>query len=193
MNDFNILDKPNTYSKIEERSKAIGFDMSSDMQLGSLLRTIVASKPGSRILELGTGTGLSLSWMVDGMDSIGYLISIDNDPKCINIAANYFGADPRIELVCTDGSTWLKAYMGPKFDVIFADAWPGKYSELEEILALLKIGGFYVVDDMLPQGNWPEGHEEKASSLIQELENRTDLSITKMNWSTGIIIGVKKS
>ncbi len=193
MNDFNILDKPNTYSKIEERSKAIGFDMSSDMQLGSLLRTIVVSKPGSRILELGTGTGLSLSWMVDGMDSVGSLISIDNDPKCINIAATYFGADPRIELVCTDGSTWLKAYVGPRFDMIFADSWPGKYSELEEVLALLNIGGFYVVDDMLPQSNWPEGHEEKASSLIQELENRTDLSITKMNWSTGIIIGVKKS
>ncbi len=47
-------------------------------------------------------------------------------------------------------------------------------------------GGLYVIDDILTQPNWPEGHAVKA--LIELLENRTDFHLTKLNWSTGVII-----
>ncbi|MEO1452168.1 MAG: SAM-dependent methyltransferase, partial [Bacteroidota bacterium] len=73
-----------------------------------------------------------------------------------------------------------------------ADAWPGKYSELDETLAMIKPGGFYVVDDMLPQPNWPDGHAEKAAALFQTLQAQTDFSFTSMHWSTGIILMTKK-
>jgi hypothetical protein len=49
-----------------------------------------------------------------------------------------------------------------------------------------------LIDDMLPQSNWPKGHELKASALITELENRSDLSMTKMSWASGVIIAVKR-
>jgi hypothetical protein len=45
---------------------------------------------------------------------------------------------------------------------------------------------------MLPQPNWPEGHHEKATQLIKDLEAREDLVLTKQVWASGIIIGVKK-
>jgi hypothetical protein len=45
---------------------------------------------------------------------------------------------------------------------------------------------------MLEQPNWPEGHAEKALNLIKILESKTDLVLTKLCWSTGIIIAVKK-
>ncbi|WP_139458813.1 hypothetical protein [Bathymodiolus thermophilus thioautotrophic gill symbiont] len=77
-------------------------------------------------------------------------------------------------------------------DFIFADTWPGKYNYLEELLNLLKGGGIYLIDDMLPQENWPEGHNIKADNLIQYLENREDFNCVKLNWSTGIIICTKK-
>jgi len=57
---------------------------------------------------------------------------------------------------------------------------------------MLNKGGLYIIDDMLPQSNWPDGHQEKAVKLIEYLENRTDLILTKQVWATGIIIGVKK-
>ena len=59
-------------------------------------------------------------------------------------------------------------------------------------MALLKMGGLYVIDDMLPQPNWPEGHEQKAQDLVTNLEDRSDLSVVKMSWSTGVIIAAKK-
>jgi hypothetical protein len=45
---------------------------------------------------------------------------------------------------------------------------------------------------MLPQPNWPAGHQEKAINLIDILEKRADLILTKQVWATGIIIAVKK-
>ncbi len=192
MKEPQINRPPAQLAEIEAKSEEIGFSMPSDRYIGSLLRTLIASKPNSNILELGSGTGLSLSWMVDGMDKRSQLTTIDNDPKLIEIVKHFFGTDKRVKILCADGSEWLKDYSGAKFDLIFADAWPGKYSELNITLDLLKIGGLYIIDDMLEQPNWPEGHAKKAEQLITLLENKENFKITKLNWSTGIIIAAKK-
>jgi predicted O-methyltransferase YrrM len=192
MNDSNILNIPEILPKIQRKSEEIGFAMPSDIYMGTLLKTLLASKPGGRFLELGTGIGLSLSWMVDGMDTESRLITVDNDPELIDIVETYFGEDDRLEIICQDGSKWIKAYQGHKFDLIFADAWPGKYSEIDEILDLVKVGGFYIIDDMTAQSNWPDGHQENVDRLVAYLEKREDFTLTKMNWSTGLIIAVRK-
>ncbi|CAN5595571.1 hypothetical protein BH23BAC1_BH23BAC1_19270 [soil metagenome] len=192
MNDLTILNKPAIHKKIEAKSKEFGFTMSSDLYIGTLLKTLITSKPKGNFLELGTGIGLSLSWMIDGMDAESKLFSVDNDPELIEVAIGHFGEDRRVNLICQNGTEWIKAYKGDKFDLIFADAWPGKYSEIEEILELVKSGGFYVIDDMIAQPNWPEGHPQKVEKLIDYLEKRDDFNLTKMKWSTGLIIAAKK-
>jgi len=78
------------------------------------------------------------------------------------------------------------------FDLIFADTWPGKFDHLEDALALLKSGGFYVIDDMLPQPNWPDGHEPEVAALISALERRTDLVLCRLSWSSGIVVAAKR-
>ena len=191
MNDTNIQDIPKIHTEITRKSEEIGFTMPSDLYVGSFLKTLIASKPNGRFLEIGTGIGLSLSWMIEGMDADSKLISVDNDPALISIASSYFGEDDRVELICQDGTEWIKEYSGAKFDLIFADAWPGKYSEIDEVLDLLKVGGFYIIDDMTKQPNWPEGHEDNVIVLTAYLEQREDLQLTKMNWSTGLIMAVK--
>jgi len=165
--------------------------MNSDLLTGCLLKTLVASKKSGRILELGTGGGLATSWILDGMDQHTKLLTIENNAALWEIAKEQL-TDPRIEFLLVDGYVWLKEYQGEKFDLIFADAMPGKYELFEETIHLLKSGGVYIIDDMLPQPNWPGGHAEKADALIHILESRKDLILTKLNWSTGIIIAVKK-
>ncbi|MNE75104.1 hypothetical protein D3C80_1712300 [compost metagenome] len=63
---------------------------------------------------------------------------------------------------------------------------------LDETLNLLKSGGIYLIDDMLPQPNWPLNHDKNVERLIQDLENRTDIQLIKMCWSTGLILITKK-
>lgn len=156
--DYDVIEMPVCYEDLLEESKNIGFDQPSDVYIGTLLKTLLASKPKGNFLELGTGASLSLSWMLAGMDSQSTLVSLDNDAQLMAIAEKYFGEDSRLQLFCTDGAEWIKNYTGEKFDLIFADTWPGKYNTLEETLALLKPGGIYLIDDMKPQSNWPDGH-----------------------------------
>ena len=192
MMDTKIPNKPQIISKIQSKSQEIGFTMFSDELVGTLLRTLVGSKSNANILELGTGIGLSLSWMIDALCKNSSLTTIDNDPELIQIAQEFFGEDPRINIICEDGSKWIREYQGNKFDLVFADAWPGKYSDLDIILDLIKPSGFYVIDDMIKQPNWPEGHDNLVNQLIAKLEIRGDFNITKLNWSSGIIVMTKK-
>jgi predicted O-methyltransferase YrrM len=165
--------------------------MASDLYTGSLLKTLAASKPSGRFLELGAGTGLATAWIVSGMDIESSLIAIENNEILIGVA-NKNIADNRVEFMLADAYEWIREYKGEKFDFIFADAMPGKYDLFDETIAMLNNGGLYIIDDMLPQPTWPLGHDEKVRSFISGLESRDDLLMTKMNWSTGIIIIAKK-
>jgi predicted O-methyltransferase YrrM len=183
---------PKGYAEILTASQEMGFAMPSDLQTGALLQTLAGSKPGGNILEIGTGTGLATAWLLAGMDTDSVLVSIDNDPTWQAVANRMLGQDTRLQLVCVDANNWLETKNNHTFDLIFADAWPGKYANLDATLNLLKTGGFYIVDDMLPQPNWPDGHGENVTKLVAELESRADLQLVKLAWSTGILIATKK-
>lgn len=183
---------PKAYTSINEATKLSGFTMASDVLTCSLLRTLAAAKPGGKFLELGTGTGLSTSWILDGMSDDATLTSVDNDEKFLAIAERHLANDKRLKLICSDGSEWVEQNRNQKYDYIFADTWHGKYLLLNEVLAMLNKGAFYIIDDMIPQPNWPDGHEEKANKLITLLENRDDLHLTKQVWATGIVVAVRK-
>lgn len=191
MNDMILADIPEIYDKIKSATDELEFNMASDLQTGSLLKTLAASKAGGRFLELGTGTGLATSWIASGMDENSSLVSIDNDKSLVDVAERHI-RDERVEFIVADGYEWISKYNGSRFDLIFADAMPGKYDLFEETINMLNRNGFYIIDDMLPQSNWPQGHDERVKEFIIKLENRDDLLLTKLHWSTGIIIVVKK-
>ncbi|HEY2349822.1 MAG TPA: class I SAM-dependent methyltransferase [Puia sp.] len=191
MDDAVLTDIPVQYERIKEDTSRLSFKMNSDLYTGSLLKTLVASKRSGRILELGTGGGLATSWILKGMDRQSVLLTVENNEALGKIASGQL-RDDRIEFIQADGYVWLKEYKGEKFDLIFADAMPGKYDLFEETIHMLKSGGFYIIDDMMPQVNWPLGHAEKVDAFIHMLESRKDLVMTKIKWSTGIIIAVKR-
>ena len=192
MKDHLNLHEPERVPAIHAATLAAGFTMASEPLTGSLLRTLAASKPGGRFLELGSGTGLSTAWLLDGMDSASRLTTIDNDESLLSILTEKMGQDPRLTIVCADGDAFLPSLAGEEFDLVFADTWPGKYRLLEEALALVRPAGFYVIDDILPQPNWPDGHADKATRLIATLERRSDFRITKMAWASGLILATRR-
>src|SRR6201994_3798507 len=90
---------PAAYEAIKIATEVNGFTMPSEVLTCSLLKTLAATKPGGRFLELGTGTGLSTTWILDGMDEKSTLISIDNDESVLNIAKENLGVDKRLRLI----------------------------------------------------------------------------------------------
>jgi predicted O-methyltransferase YrrM len=193
MNDSDLGFLPAALGGIARDTAALSFTMASDHQTGALLRTLAASKPGGRLLELGTGTGLATAWLLAGMDAASHLVTVETEEAFAAVARRHLGADGRVTFVIGDAAEYLRAGDGGPFDLVFADAWPGKYEHLDRALGLVRAGGFFVIDDMLPQPNWPDGHEAHASRLLADLENRPDLALTKLRWSTGLVVAAKRS
>jgi predicted O-methyltransferase YrrM len=191
MIDDQLISTPYHYDAVLKKSSELHFNMLSDLQTGSFLRTLCASKPNGNILELGTGTGLSLCWIAEGASKGCKIVSVDNDAHFQSVAREVFQNDSRIEFLCLDANDWLKTYSESKFDLIFADAWPGKYENLDAALNLITIGGFFLIDDLLPQPNWPDLHDLNVERLFKYLISRKDFVHTTFNWSTGLMLFTK--
>ena len=188
MDDLAHIRPPASLPAILARTHALAFPMPSEPRTGALLRVLAASKPAGRLLELGTGTGLSTAWLLDGMDAAATLTTVDTDPSVQAVARDILAHDPRLTIVTEDAATFLRRQPPLSFDLIFADAWPGKFEDLDDALALLKPGGLYVIDDMLPQDNWPEGHAPKVPALIAALSAKPGFRMISLAWSSGLVV-----
>ncbi len=91
MIDSKITQQPKTYTTLPQKCEEIGFTMPSDIYISTLLKSLVASKPNGRFLELGTGFGLSLVSMIEGMVGHSQIISVDNDHDLISIVSKVIG------------------------------------------------------------------------------------------------------
>jgi predicted O-methyltransferase YrrM len=125
------------------------------------------------------------------MDNQSTLISVDNDDKAQRVALGNLGDDSRFTVICADGGAWLEQNQGECYDFIFADAWPGKFSHIELALNVLNKGGMYIIDGLLPQDNWPEGHAPRVPVLISQIENMPDFTSVRMEWASGLMLVIK--
>lgn len=192
MNDTAGIRLPPQYQEIHDDSMASSFNMLSDIQTGNLLRTLATTYPEGKFLELGTGTGLGTCWLLEGMDPDSKLMTMDNSEKFLATARKHLGHDKRVIFHCEDGVRFLERLQGKEtFDLVYADTWPGKYDRFDLCRNLVKRGGTILFDDMLPQPNWPEDHPPKVERLLKEIDELTDFHVTKMCWSTGIILLTK--
>ena len=171
---------------IEEAAKH-GFDESCAPETGALLRVLAAAKPKGRLLNLGTGFGVSSAWILDGMSDDAELWTVDIDEMGSAVAKAHL--DERLRVVVEDGGAFLEGAnaLGQRFDLIFADAMPGKYEHLDLALALVARGGFYVVDDLTA---WSEG-AALARKLVDKIEADPHFVCLNLDWSTGHMIAVR--
>jgi predicted O-methyltransferase YrrM len=172
-------------------SRALGFEMSCEARVGSLLATLAASKPSGRFLELGTGTGAGSAWLLDGMSSDATLTSVEADSRVQAVAVKHLGSDPRATFTTADADEWLSGYDGEPFDMAFVDCRPGKFHRLGDLLALLRIGGLYVADDLLPQPTWPADHPSRVNVFLGRLPEVPGMRAMTMEWASGVVLGAR--
>lgn len=188
--DGAVSGTPAALARITEAGEAAGIFYGSDARTGALLRTLAASKPGGRLLELGTGIGLGAAWLLEGMDARARLVSVDVQ-EAGGIARRCLGHDARLELVTQDAAAFL-AGLGPRrFDLIFADAPPGKFVDLQRALDALAPGGLYVADDLSPELHGPE-RAAQLERLSAALAARSDLVLTGLPWGSGLIVAARR-
>lgn len=142
------LQAPPLVARADELARASGFDRSCSEETGRLLRTLAASKPGGRVLELGSGLGAGAAWLLAGLDAPARLLTVENDPERARLTADLLQDDPRAEVRAGD---WAQALGSGPFDLIFADAGAAKTPQaLDRLAAALRPGGLLVMDDFSP-------------------------------------------
>jgi predicted O-methyltransferase YrrM len=97
----------------------------------------------------------------------------------------------RVSFHLEDGATFLARQPAASYDLVYADAWPGKFTHLDTALSLIRVGGFYFIDDLLPQPNWPDGHAPRVPRLIDKLAQHSAFASVKMAWSSGLMVLVR--
>lgn len=133
-----------------EAGRAIGCDQACSPEVGCLLQTLAAHRPGGRLGEIGTASGVGAAWLASGMDHLSSLVTVERDADRVAAAARVLSDCPAVTLVKGDQS--LIAVHGP-FDLLFVDGGLDK-ADTEAVLALLTPGGMAVFDDLTPEAQW---------------------------------------
>ena len=193
MNDSDVRRQPRALEGILGDTEALGFDMASEPKVGSLLAVLAASKPSGRLLELGTGTGHGTAWLLAGMDGVSTLDTVDTDANVVAVAQRHLGSDRRVSFHVMDGAQFLEQSASSRFDLIYADAWPGKFSHLDETLSLLRPGGMYVIDDLTSATELASG--PRAESAGTHRRNRATRRVlhVRLAWASGLMLVVRQA
>lgn len=170
-----------------EAASARGWDFGIHPRAGQLLATLAASKPGGRLLELGTGYGLGSAWLLEGMDRGARLWSVDT--VVCDLPHVLLGSDPRYRFVHEDAAAFLKRPALEPYDLIFADAPPGKLRDVDLALDAVAVGGIYFADDL----DFDAGPER--ASALEHLQNRLaarpDFVVSRAEG--GVLVAVRRS
>jgi predicted O-methyltransferase YrrM len=182
---------PRLMAPIMADTRQIGFMNWCWPQVGALLRLMASLKPGGRLLEIGTGTGVGTCWLLDGMDAAAKLTTVDINAKVQAVARTHLGSDSRLTILCEDGAEVIQREQPGSLDLIFSDGAAGKRALLDETLALLRPGGLYICDDTKPHPMWPPEHAARIPLLMEKLAARKDFQRLYIDWSSGVVVMVK--
>jgi len=121
---------------------------------GAALRLIAAAIDARAVVEVGTGTGVSGLWLLEGMNPDGVLTTVDTEIEHQRAAKRAFTeagiATSRARVITGGAREVLPRLTDGAYDMVFIDADPGDYAELlDEALRLLRYGGVVLFDDAL--------------------------------------------
>ena len=55
----------------------------------------------------------------------------------------------------------------------------------------MAVGGLYVIDDLLPQDNWPPNHQPRVDALLAFFEQVDDFAVSHLEWASGFAVVTK--
>lgn len=184
------MDLPGRVHAAVELAKTCGFTLSSEPEVGRLLMTLAAAvRPGGRILEIGTGTGVGTAWLIEGLrDRTDVeLVTVEFDPVRARQAASA-GWPAFVRPIEGDALTALPE-LG-QFSLIFADAASGKLQGLELTIAALEDHGLLILDDMSFAGR-AAGIEEGIVRVRRQLLTDDRFVCCELDWSSGLLLAAR--
>ena len=139
------------------------------------LELITKISKASKILEIGTFTGLSALSMSLGLPDDGSLITLDKNKETNNTEMEFFrkaSQDKKIKTILKPALESLKEFKKNKFsfDLIFIDADKGNYQNYYDVaINLVKQSGLIIIDNVLWHGEVAdENNNDKFTNIIRD-------------------------
>lgn len=170
--------------------------------VGATLRMLAAATSARAVVEVGTGTGVSGLWLIDGMPADGVLTTIDSEPDHQLAAKDAFAAagvpHQRTRVISGRAQDVLARMTDGAYDLAFIDGDKGEYAEyVTAAVRLLRPGGVLVLDNML----WHDRVADPAvrdevtrglRDLGKQLRDSPDLVCTLQAVGDGLLVAVKR-
>lgn len=169
------------------------------------LRMMMQLTRPKKILELGTGTGLSALIMAQSMPPEGRLYSVEINERRIKTARQFISESPyeqMIEIIQADfrSPDFFKndAAKYSPYDFIFIDGAKGKYQTIvDQCAPLVRERGLMVLDDVL-QNQWVVNmsypkHRNKTAVVnlrrfLQNMSQSTEFHMSLFQIDDGILV-----
>ena len=146
--------------------------------VGAALRLLAAALAARSVVEIGTGTGVSGLWLLDGMPSDGILTTIDVEPEHQRAAKEAFTEagipGNRTRVIGGRALDVLPRLTDGAYDLVFCDAAKLEYEEyLDQAVRLLRPGGAVAFDNALWKDRVADpAQRDETTTAIRELGKR---------------------
>ena len=181
--------------RMEEIARGNGFPIVGP-QVGRLLEILARGIGAQRILELGSGYGYSALWFARGMENGGTITCTDLSSSNHDLAVGFFreaGLERTLNFHVVDALSFARTQSGP-FDIVFNDIDKTDYPESVSVaLPLLRVGGFFITDNVLWSGKVAEsGRADESTAAIRQFNEmicrRDDLQTVILPLRDGVAV-----
>lgn len=139
------------------------FPLSSTPEVRRLLRLLASQFRGGRIGETGSGCGVGAAWVVSGLAADASFVTVEHDRERALAVQRLFASCPNVRVLSGD---WRQILAHGPFDMLFPDGGPRlkgtpdgrriiQPEDVNAILSALRPGGLIVLDDLIPEAEWP--------------------------------------
>ena len=183
---------PPAVADARRRAGELHFGNSCEDDVGRTLAILAAAvPPGGRVLEIGTGAGVGLAWILTGLGKRGdvEVISIEADATLAAGLASH-PWPPFVRLETVDAAAALPG-LG-SFNLVFADAAPHKYEGMEAVIAALRPGGQLIIDDVSVSPRTQPPQREAIAALRRTILGHPALLAVELAWATGVLIAARR-
>lgn len=145
--------EPETIRDARDRAEQLGIDAVS-AGTGAALRLLAAALHARAVAEIGTGTGVSGLWLLDGMAPEGVLTTIDVEVEHQRAAKEAFAAagvkSTRTRTISGRALDVLPRLADGAYDLVYIDGDPAEAADYaDQAIRMLRAGGALAVNDAL--------------------------------------------
>ncbi|WP_434596099.1 O-methyltransferase [Streptomyces sp. A5-4] len=169
---------------------------------GAALRLLAATSDAKSVAEIGTGTGISGSYLLHGMRPDGVLTTVDPEPEWQQFAREAFRAagfaSNRARFIPGRALDVLPRLADGGYDLVFCDGDRLEYMDyLAESLRLLRPGGIVAFEGVFADGRTVDSSAQapevqRLRELLRAVRESRGLMPTLLPVGDGLLCAVRR-